>query len=49
MKLSFVYVFVADIGPKIQYYLLCDSLPEDRWLREELQYKRLVSIGTECP
>ena len=35
---------VADIGPKIQYFLLCDSLPEDRWLREDLQRKKLVSI-----
>lgn len=32
-----------DIGPKIQYFLLCDSLPEERWLREDLQRRRLVS------
>ena len=38
--LPFYYI---DVGPKIQYFLLCDSLPEERALREELQRKRLVS------
>lgn len=38
--LPFCYI---DVGPKIQYFLLCDSLPEERALREELQHKRLVS------
>ena len=35
---------VTDIGPKIQYFLLCDSLPEEKSLREDLQRQRLVSI-----
>ncbi|XP_074619362.1 zinc finger protein 277-like isoform X1 [Acropora palmata] len=37
----------GDVGPKIQYFLLCDSLPEERALREELQRKRLENI-LEC-
>ncbi|KAL9972759.1 hypothetical protein ACROYT_G019124 [Oculina patagonica] len=36
-----------DIGPKIQYFLLCDSLPEERWLREDLQRRRLEDV-LEC-
>ncbi|XP_027058235.1 zinc finger protein 277-like [Pocillopora damicornis] len=36
-----------DIGPKIQYFLLCDSLPEDRNLREDLQRRRLEDV-LEC-
>ena len=31
-----------DIGPKLQYNLLCDGLPEDKELREHLQIKKLV-------
>lgn len=34
----------GDIGPKIQYFLLCDSLPEERSLREELQRERLEDV-----
>jgi hypothetical protein len=32
-----------DIGPKLQYNLLCDGLPEDKQLREQLQMNKLVS------
>ncbi|XP_015764929.1 PREDICTED: zinc finger protein 277-like [Acropora digitifera] len=39
--------YIKDVGPKIQYFLLCDSLPEERALREELQRKRLENI-LEC-
>lgn len=31
-----------DIGPKLQYNLLCDGLPEDKQLRESLQMNKLV-------
>jgi hypothetical protein len=31
-----------DIGPKLQYNLLCDGLPEDKQLREQLQMNKLV-------
>uniref|UniRef100_A0A6P8IY14 Zinc finger protein 277-like n=1 Tax=Actinia tenebrosa TaxID=6105 RepID=A0A6P8IY14_ACTTE len=34
----------SDIGPKVQYYLLCDALPEDRELREKLQQIRLEKV-----
>jgi len=36
-----------DIGPMVQYFLLCDSLPEEKRLREELQRKRLEDV-LEC-
>ncbi|XP_073253229.1 zinc finger protein 277-like [Porites lutea] len=36
-----------DIGPKIQYFLLCDSLPEEKSLREDLQRQRLEDV-LEC-
>ena len=43
-----LYLFpLQDIGPKIQYYLLCDNLPEDRKLREELQNDRLVCFAEQ--
>jgi hypothetical protein len=32
----------VDIGPKLQYNLLCDGLPEDKQLREQLQISKLV-------
>ena len=35
-------VFFQDIGPKLQYNLLCDGLPEDKQLREQLQMNKLV-------
>ena len=38
------FISVTDIGPKIQYFLLCDSLHEEKLLREDLQRQRLVSI-----
>ena len=40
-----MFFVLTDIGPKIQYFLLCDSLPEDRNLREDLQRQRLVGLG----
>lgn len=40
-----MFFILTDIGPKIQYFLLCDSLPEDRNLREDLQRQRLVGLG----
>lgn len=40
-----MFFILTDIGPKIQYFLLCDSLPEDRNLREDLQHQRLVGLG----
>lgn len=43
-----IFFFVlTDVGPKIQYFLLCDSLPEDRNLREDLQRQRLENV-LEC-
>ncbi|XP_028400631.1 zinc finger protein 277-like [Dendronephthya gigantea] len=33
-----------DVGPKLQYNLLCDGLPEDKELREQLQIKKLQGI-----
>jgi len=33
----------TDIEPSELYYLLCDSLPEDKLLREQLQQSKLVS------
>ena len=33
-----------DIGPKLQYNLLCDGLPEDKQLREQLQMNKLQGI-----
>ncbi|XP_064633183.1 zinc finger protein 277-like isoform X2 [Lineus longissimus] len=33
-----------DIGPKEQYYLLCDMLPEDKELRQKLQQEKLADV-----
>jgi hypothetical protein len=35
----------VDIGPKLQYNLLCDGLPEDKQLREQLQMSKLVGTS----
>ena len=42
-------LIVSDIGPKLQYYLLCDGLPEDKHLREQLQIKKLVFVISLFP
>ena len=43
LLLLLLLLLLQDIGPKEQYYLLCDALPEDRQLREKLQNEKLVS------
>ncbi|KAH9505106.1 hypothetical protein Btru_059561 [Bulinus truncatus] len=35
---------VKDAAPKEEFYLLCDALPEDKMLRENLQRKKLEAV-----
>lgn len=45
--LMFIKCKLLDIGPKLQYNLLCDELPEDKKLRKHLQLNKLVSLLTD--
>lgn len=43
---TYLLIYFPNLSTEEQdnYFLLCDVLPEDRILREELQKQRLVSI-----